>query len=397
MTYFQRDTNKYCLILDEQFDGSSLDTSVWTREVNMGGYGNGQFDWTTDSETNSFVEDGTLYLVPTLTSDSLGVDAVTNGAVVNLTATGTCTGTSLWNNTNCINELGTGYAFAGTSNPITCSTLTDIADCVAVSNATTGTMLRPAQSARLMTNFSSNAVLRFGRVEIKAKMPTGDWLWPAIWMMPKDSVYGEWPMSGEIDIVETKGNAPGSRLDEASNSVRSTLHWGAAPGSKTDQYKKTTKSVSMARDWYNKDFTTFGLEWTPKYLKTWQHTRARGLFGTVFNQGFWQKGGLSKVSDVGTTNPWLTSNMTNVAPFDQEFYLILSVAVGGTNGYFPDGENKPWANSGENPALDFWNARNTWYPTWPTDHKERGMAVEYVKMWRIAEKGETPGQGNCKA
>lgn len=37
-------------------------------------------------------------------------------------------------------------------------------------------------------------------------MPLGDWMWPAIWMMPEDSVYGVWPRSGEIDIAESRGN-----------------------------------------------------------------------------------------------------------------------------------------------------------------------------------------------
>ncbi len=50
--------------------------------------------------------------------------------------------------------------------------------------------------------------MTYGRVEVRARMPTGDWLWPAVWMMPRDSVYGEWPKSGEIDIFEGKGNWP---------------------------------------------------------------------------------------------------------------------------------------------------------------------------------------------
>ena len=47
----------------------------------------------------------------------------------------------------------------------------------------------------------------YGRVEARAKMPAGDWIWPAIWMMPVREVYGNWPTSGEIDIVESRGNA----------------------------------------------------------------------------------------------------------------------------------------------------------------------------------------------
>lgn len=46
--------------------------------------------------------------------------------------------------------------------------------------------------------------IRYGKVQVRARLPRGDWLWPAIWMMPKYSTYGVWPASGEIDIVKTK-------------------------------------------------------------------------------------------------------------------------------------------------------------------------------------------------
>ena len=54
-------------------------------------------------------------------------------------------------------------------------------------------------------------------------MPRGDWIWPAIWMLPKNAEYGNWPSSGEIDIVESRGNA---NCANGLNSFGSTLHWG---------------------------------------------------------------------------------------------------------------------------------------------------------------------------
>lgn len=81
------------------------------------------------------------------------------------------------------------------------------------------------------------------------------------------------------------------------------------------------------------------------------------------------------------TNPW--ANGTNASPFDQEFYLILNVAVGGTNGWFPEAQgDKPWLNNGNTPQLDFLKAIERWYPTWGTSVEQRSMVVDYVKMWK---------------
>lgn len=102
--------------------------------------------------------------MPTLTSDVIGQSAIFNGHTFNVSG---CTGLN--------------YTACG-----------------AVSNRTTNTVIPPAMSARLTTRASH--AIRFGRVEIRAKLPRGDWLWPALWMLPKDNIYGEWPLSGEIDV-----------------------------------------------------------------------------------------------------------------------------------------------------------------------------------------------------
>ncbi|GFR79102.1 beta-1,3-glucan-binding protein [Elysia marginata] len=51
----------------------------------------------------------------------------------------------------------------------------------------------------------SKPTIRYGIVEVRARIPRGDWLWPCIWLMPKDNKYGAWPRSGEIDIMESRG------------------------------------------------------------------------------------------------------------------------------------------------------------------------------------------------
>lgn len=365
-TYLSVPKHKYCLVLNEQFADGKLDPTIWQREVRVDGYGNGEFEWTTDSSNNSFVEDGKLFIVPTLTADVIGEAAMLSGGIVNLTATGTCTGTTT-------------------------------AECVAISNMTVDattlgvfnssyTMIPPIQSARLSTNIS--AAIRFGRVEVKVKNPTCQWCWPAIWMLPRNSTYGDWPRSGEIDIMESRGNEVTTLKTENRNAIRSTAHWG--PDASLDGYWRTSEAQTRTRTWYNARYSTLGLDWDSKGLYTWEGTRARPILKVDFSQTFWKRGGFLNTiwKGITFTDPWKNSPLPEAAPFDQEFFLIMNVAVGGTNGFFPDAVDKPWSNQGATPAYDFWQNRAEWLPTWPTDPKERGMAIEYVKMWRIAEPGE---------
>lgn len=65
------------------------------------------------------------------------------------------------------------------------------------------------------------------------------------------------------------------------------------------------------------------------------------------------------------------------------FYLSLSLAVGATDGWFPDGEGgKPWLDNSLSAMSDFWNAKNRWWSNWPSDPKTRGFAIKSVKMWK---------------
>jgi hypothetical protein len=90
----------------------------------------------------------------------------------------------------------------------------------------TGIYLNPVMSAKLTTKDSFN--MKYGRVQVKAKMPAGKWIWPAIWLLPKDEVYGGWPTSGEIDLVEARGNDVAS-CPIGRNQFATTLHLGPQP------------------------------------------------------------------------------------------------------------------------------------------------------------------------
>lgn len=79
-------------------------------------------------------------------------------------------------------------------------------------------------------------------------------------------------------------------------------------------------------------------------------------------------------------NPWV--NEPNSAPFNREFYILMNVACGGTNGYFPDGQGgKPWSDTDPHSVNAFYNAKSQWYPTWEGD--KAAMKIDSVKVWSL--------------
>jgi beta-glucanase (GH16 family) len=303
---------------------------------------NGQFEYTTNTEENSFVEGGYLHIRPTLNDEKL---ITTDGAVLNLTSMGICSSTEL-------------------------------KDCVSVTNSTTGTIINPVKSARLTTKKSAS--IRYGRIEVKAKLPNGKWLWPAVWMLPVNNTYGTWPASGEIDILESRGNKPGY-IEGGNDIISSTLHWG--PDSSNDGWWRTNVKRKALHTTYSEKFHTFGIEWSENYIFTYINSRLLTVLFTTFDQRLWDRGNFPIADSNGTRyiDPWATTGRRNT-PFDQPFYLIMDVAVGATNGWFKDGEDgKPWVDGSKTERRDFWDKKDDWFPTW-TDNGD--MLVESVKMWQ---------------
>ena len=148
-------------------------------------------------------------------------------------------------------------------------------------------------SARL--NSRKKADWKYGRFDIRAKLPYGQGLWPAIWMMPTNSVYGGWAASGEIDIMELLGQEP--------TRIYGTLHYGGSYPNNTH----TGSSLKLTSgDNFTEKYHLFTLEWEE-------------------NEFRWYVDGHLYL----TQNDWYTDAAPYPAPFNQEFYLILNVAVGG--------------------------------------------------------------------
>ncbi|KAL6250927.1 hypothetical protein RBB50_001135 [Rhinocladiella similis] len=332
--------HKYCLVYEDDFSSPYLNKSIWLQEVQVGGFGNGQFDQTTGDDENVFIQDDMLHIKPTLQDEYL----MTHNVTLNLFDRGTCTTTG-WEN------------------------------CVSVTNTTNGTVINPVKSGRI--NTSPGANIRFGRIEVVAKLPQGDWLWPGIWLFPTDSVYGVWPASGEIDIAESRGNNWTYPLS-GNDVISSTLHWG--PNMANDGWWRTYKKQRALHSTFSEEFHTYGVEWTDEYMYTYLDSRLLQVLYQRFPKSFWNLGGFSTLSLGTPGNIW--ANGTKAAPFDQNFFLILDVAVGGTNGWFRDGlADKPWENSSPFARKQFWDSRDQWYPTWQNKNGP-SMQVKSVKIWQ---------------
>jgi len=148
-----------------------------------------------------------------------------------------------------------------------------------------GNYLNPIRSARIRTAESFN--FKYGRVEVKAQLPKGDWLWPAIWMLPTTNQYGTWPASGEIDIMESRGN-PTNYSAGGVDTFGSTLHWG--PIFSENAFIKThaTKQAANGQD-FSQDFHIYGLIWNETYIGTYLDDPENTVLSVPINQSFWQR------------------------------------------------------------------------------------------------------------
>lgn len=87
---------------------------------------------------------------------------------------------------------------------------------------------------------------------------------------------------------------------------------------------------------------------------------------------------LGKFDQTTYDNPWAGRGKN--APFDQKFYVIFNVAVGGTGGYFPDGNGKPWSDEDPHAVNAFWAAQDQWYPTW--DGENAALQIDSINVWQ---------------
>ena len=149
--------------------------------------------------------------------------------------------------------------------------------------------IHPVTAASITTK--GKKAWKYCKVEVRAKLPSCLGTWPAIWMMPEKDIYGKWPKSGEIDIMEHVGYNP--------NKLHYNIHSDKYNHTKNNQRNRSIECTTISTD-----FHIYGLEWTENKISWYLDNKLQ--------------------FSVDNTEPgW------SAWPFDQPFYLILNAAFGG--------------------------------------------------------------------
>lgn len=239
------------LIWNDEFVGTEIDQNKWGWESNCWGGGNNELQCYTDRPENSFVRYGKLVIQARQES------------------------------------------FTGPAEPLEWE-------------SGAGDRMLPYTSARLRTLGQGD--WKYGRIEVRAKLPQGQGIWPAIWMLPTDYVYGGWAASGEIDIMEAVNLSADEEM-----SIHGTLHYGREwPG-------QASSGTSYTADGFNPvdNFHTYALEWSKREMR-WYVDDIH--YATQKSSGWYSQ----VLGDDG-----YHETVPGDAPFDQRFHLLMNVAVGG--------------------------------------------------------------------
>ncbi|GAB0099495.1 Gram-negative bacteria-binding protein 2 [Sergentomyia squamirostris] len=336
---------KNTLLFEETFD--KLNTSVWSREVKFPkDTEDAEFCSYQDRPENSYVKDGVMYVVPSLQVDVPGYNETEiRKGVINFGSR--CTpSTFLNNNIECIRR------------------------------AQGPQILSPVVSAQLSTKHSFK--FRYGKIVMRAKLPTGDWLFPQLYLKSSQNVYGDDNfVNGLMRIAFIRSNqylqtADGREIDGLYLRGMLVLDRGEA------NREKWMKTEVGQRHW-GSDFHEYSLTWSDEMItmavdgKPYAHFRDKFCIN-------------SQSCNILHSDAWETG-IPPLAPFDQEVYVVLGVGVGGLSD-FPencvtgnDRHVKPWRNTDPRAERYFYADKNSWYPTWKG--VESGLQVDWVRVYSL--------------
>jgi len=205
-------------------------------------------------------------------------------------------------------------------------------------------------SARLKTRERDGTPLftkLYGRIEFRAKVPWGKGLWPALWMLPQDDKYGGWAASGEIDLMEIVGEKP--------HEVLNSIHFGSTyPKRSLITTVYPLPGGSTVSDWHE-----YAVEWEPGEIRFYVDDVQTCTYDHWWSCSRKKGGDGLEPRRAEDLNPW-------PAPFDQPFYLVMNVAVGGN---FPGAPND-------------------------ASHFPAELVVDYVRVYdKVGGYGKTPPIG----
>jgi beta-glucanase (GH16 family) len=220
-------------------------------------------------------------------------------------------------------------------------------------------------SARLITR--DKGEWKYGRMEVRAKLPSETGTWPAIWMLAAEEIYGDayWPDNGEIDIMEHVGYEEDplyQAIAGVNPNIHGTLHMqGTVPAPpENPNYHMIRGGKTMVGD-ASSAFHTYAINWTAERIEF-------EVDGAVYYA-------VNLEDLISKRNPPPPEELWKVWPFDQPFFMILNVAVGGNWGGHFNSYKYPQSPYGTNGVDDIDGV-------WP-----QRMEVDYVRVYSQGWKG----------
>lgn len=153
-------------------------------------------------------------------------------------------------------------------------------------------------SARMISR--NKKYFKFGRIDMRAKLPEGQGIWPALWMLPNSSTYG-WPKGGEIDVMELVGHQP--------SIIHGTVHYATS----TNSHRSTTKSYALSSGKFSDEFHVFSIDWRQDTIEFFVDDKKYQTITRAAIEG----GGA-------------------IYPFNEPFFFIMNIAVGGNWPGYPN-------------------------------------------------------------
>ncbi|XP_046665345.1 uncharacterized protein LOC124357515 isoform X2 [Homalodisca vitripennis] len=230
-------------------------------------------------------------------------------------------------------------------------------------------ILPPVRSARIHTRNSFS--FRYGIVQIRARLPAGDWIVPELWLMPKDQSYGSSYQSGKVRVAMSRGNR--QLTCNGKDMGSSVLESGVLVGTESNVLSHSVLN-RISDSWYSHPHN-YTLIWTPDNLLFYVDGQPQQALLPP---------GVRLTELLGFRDDELSAWKTGsrIAPFDTDFYLSMGVSVGGSRD-FPDGcinkdRVKPWTNFKLKAMLNFWLDKEHWWPSW--GDVKSSMIVEHVQV-----------------